>query len=113
MTALAFVALAAAGALARALIGRSLNRAFPTGTLLVNVTGAFALGLLSGVSPAVLTAAGTGGLGAYTTFSSLARDVIALAEERRWTATIAYVVATLVVGVAAAAAGVTLSRGSW
>ena len=113
MIAVAFVALAAAGALARAVVGHRLNRAFPTGTLLVNVTGSFALGLLSGASPAVVTAVGTGGLGAYTTFSSFARDVVALVEERKWGSAATYVLATLVIGVAAAAAGVSLSRGGW
>jgi CrcB protein len=111
--AIAFVALAAAGALSRALVGRSLNRAFPVGTLLVNVSGSFALGLLHGASPAVLTAAGTGGLGAYTTFSSFARDAIALVEERKPWAAVGYVGSTVVVGVAAAALGIVLSRGSW
>jgi fluoride exporter len=109
----AFLVLAGAGALARAFIGHRLNRAFPTGTLLVNASGSFALGLLSGASPAVITAVGTGGLGAYTTFSSFARDAVALIEERRWGAAAAYVLASLIIGVAAAAAGISLSRGSW
>ena len=76
--------LAAAGALARALAGRRLNRALPVGTVLVNVSGSFALGLLAGAAPPVVTAVGTGGLGAYTTFSSFARDAVALAEDGRW-----------------------------
>ena len=113
MIAIAFLVAAALGALARALVGQRLNRAFPTGTLLVNVSGSFALGLLSGASPAVLTVIGTGGLGAYTTFSSFARDVVALIDEREWVAVAGYVLASLVIGVAAAAAGISLSRGTW
>ena len=113
MIAAAFIALAAAGALTRALVGRALNRGFPTGTLLINVSGSFALGLLHGASPAALTTVGTGGLGAYTTFSSFSRDAIALVEEGRRVAAVIYVASTLIAGVAAAAAGIVLSRGSW
>ena len=111
ITAAAFVALAAAGALLRALAGRRFNRRLPVGTLLVNVSGSFALGLLagSGAAPPVVTALGTGGLGAYTTFSSFARDAVALVEERRigWAAS--YVVGTAAGTTAAAWAGLCLT----
>lgn len=50
---------------------------FPWGTLAVNLTGAFLLGLLTGlafsrgaVSPVVKTVLGAGFLGAFTTFST-------------------------------------------
>jgi fluoride exporter len=110
---IAFVLVAAAGAIGRALIGHRLNRAFPVGTLVINASGAFALGLLHGATPSVVTVVGTGGLGAYTTFSSFARDAVALADQREWARAVGYVVATLVAGVAAAVAGLALSRGSW
>ena len=110
ITAAAFVVLAAAGALLRALAGRHLNRRAPLGTLLVNASGSFALGLLagSGVSPPVVTALGTGGLGAYTTFSSFARDAVALVEEGRTGWAAAYVAGTAAGTVAAAWAGLLL-----
>ncbi len=113
ITVIAFAVLAAVGAVARAVVGHQFNRAFPLGTLLVNVSGSFALGLLHGAGPAVLTVAGTGGLGAYTTFSSFARDAVALGDDKRWWAAGLYVGASLLIGVAAAAAGLALSRGSW
>lgn len=110
IVALGFVAAAATGALARAEIGRRGNGpdGFPWGTLAVNVSGAFALGLVHDAAPAVLTVVGAGGLGAYTTFSSFARDAVALAEARQLGRSVAYVLGTCVAGVAAAAVGLAL-----
>jgi len=66
---LAMTALGALGALARYRV--SLARP-EHGTLIVNLTGAFALGVLTGagVKGAALLILGTGFLGAYTTFST-------------------------------------------
>jgi fluoride exporter len=64
------------GAVARALLTHVVNlhadRAFPYGTLTVNLSGAIALGVLagSGLSGDGLRIAGTGLIGAYTTFST-------------------------------------------
>lgn len=64
------------GAVARALVTHAVNtrvgRAFPFGTLVVNVSGAFALGVLSaaGLGAAALAICGTGFMGGYTTFST-------------------------------------------
>jgi CrcB protein len=64
------------GSVARALMTHAVNvrtgRGFPFGTLAVNLSGAVALGALSaaGASAAVLAIAGTGFLGAFTTFST-------------------------------------------
>ena len=111
ITAVAFVAAASLGAMARADAGRRWNRheGLALGTLIVNVTGSFLLGLLSTTAPPMLTVAGVGGLGAYTTFSSFARDAVALGEERQWRPAVIYVVATCALGIAAAAAGVALT----
>lgn len=108
ITALAFVVAAAAGAAARTEAGRRWNRddGLPLGTLLVNITGSFLLGLLVNAAPPVLTVVGVAGLGAYTTFSSFARDTVALIEQRNVGLAAAYVGATLSVGIAAAAIGV-------
>lgn len=85
ITAVAFAVAAAVGALARAEAGRRWNRheGLAVGTVVVNTTGSFLLGLLSELTPPALTILGVGGLGAYTTFSSFARDVVALAEQDR------------------------------
>jgi fluoride exporter len=112
ITAAAFVAAAVAGALARAEAGRRWNRhdGLAVGTLIVNVTGSFLLGLLSDVAPLTLTVLGVGGLGAFTTFSSFARDAVALAERGGIKAAAFYVGATVVLGLAAASAGVAIAQ---
>jgi CrcB protein len=111
ITAAAFVVAASAGALARAEAGRRWNRhrGMALGTLAVNVSGSFLLGLLATTTPPVVTVLGVGGLGAYTTFSSFARDVVALVEEGRFAAAVAYVGLTFGLGLGAAAVGVALA----
>lgn len=111
ITLAAFAVAAALGALARAEAGRrwNLHEGFPFGTLAVNVAGSFLLGLMWDVAPPMITVVGVAGLGALTTFSSFARDVVALAELRRMALAAAYLVATCAAGVAAAAAGVALA----
>ncbi|MFP5326407.1 MAG: fluoride efflux transporter FluC [Acidimicrobiia bacterium] len=102
---------AAAGAAARAEAGRRWNRhdGLPLGTLVVNISGSFLLGLLVNTAPRVITVVGVAGLGAYTTFSSFARDTVALIEQRKDGLAAAYVGATLTVGIAAAALGVAVA----
>jgi CrcB protein len=109
ITVVGFLVVGAVGALLRAEAGRRANRAFPTGTLAVNVIGAFALGLLSAASSPTLTVAGIAGLGAMTTFSSFARDAVALLEEHRGAAAVLYVVGTVVLGLTAAGAGLAVA----
>ena len=111
IVAIAFVVAAAAGALARAEAGRRWNRhdGYALGTLGVNVLGSFALGLLHDTGAPAITIVGIGGLGAFTTFSSFARDAVALAEVRDLAGTIAYVAATCILGIGAAAAGIALA----
>lgn len=111
ITALAFVAAAAVGALARAEAGHRFNQpvGFPYGTLLVNVLGSFVLGLLWEVAPPAVTVFGTAGLGAFTTFSSFARDAVALTEQRRLAWAALYVSVSLSAGIGAAAVGIALT----
>lgn len=72
-----FVALAGgAGAVLRLLIGRAVvvatGSALAAGTFAVNMSGAFGLGVLTGLAPSAdaTTIVGTGLLGGYTTFST-------------------------------------------
>lgn len=111
ITAVAFVVAAAAGAAARAEAGLRWNRhnGAPVGTIIVNVTGSFLLGLLVISAPPALTVLGVAGLGAYTTFSSFARDTVALIETGQAALAAAYVGATLSLGIAAAAIGVAVA----
>jgi CrcB protein len=101
-TALAFTVAAAIGTLARAVLGRRLNGVFPWGTLTVNISGSFALGLLAHVSAFAATVFGTGLLGAYTTYSSFARDIVGLWERNERVSAVVYVAATLATCVTAA-----------
>lgn len=84
-----------------------LGRDFPFGTMAVNVSGAFVLGVLTGLAlshdHALL--AGTAALGSYTTFSTWMLETQRLDEDRRHFAASANIVISLVVGVAAAALG--------
>lgn len=79
----------------------------PMGTLVVNLTGAFALGLLDGVvlpEHAALIVC-TGFIGAYTTFSTWIFETQRLGEERQSTAAMLNLVVSLGAGLAVAALG--------
>ncbi|MET1037665.1 MAG: CrcB family protein [Aeromicrobium sp.] len=79
----------------------------PWPTLLINVTGSFALGLLVGLGTGDtwLMIAGTGLLGGYTTFSTASVETVQLALAGRHSAAAVNALTTLVVSVAAAAVG--------
>jgi CrcB protein len=92
----------------------------PWATLVVNVTGAFAMGLLvaflvdrPGVHRLLRPFVGVGVLGGWTTFSALAVDVVQLGVAGRAPVLLAYLVATFVVGVLAVGGGVALGRRVW
>jgi CrcB protein len=99
------------GAVARLVIEHGVRRqlamAFPIGTVTVNVTGAFLLGVVSGIAPShqVALLIGTGFLGAYTTFSGWMLETRSLAEDRRWRAAAANITISLALGLVAAVAG--------
>jgi len=105
----------ALGALARYEVELTVRRrtggSFPYGTLLINVSGSFALGILvglaahRGVATPVVTVVGTGLIGSYTTFSTLTFDTVALAESNRLRAAVTSLGASLVLGLGAAAVG--------
>jgi len=78
------------------------------GTLTVNVTGSAVLGFVLGLAAApswVVALVGTGFCGTLTTFSTFGYDVVRLVEEKVPGRALAYLTATLVLGVGAAAAG--------
>jgi fluoride exporter len=116
MSTLLLVALGSAlGAAARYLLDGFVQsrhqRLLPWGTFTVNITGSFLLGLLVAVGvrqeidPRLLTAAGTGFLGSYTTFSTFTWETMRLVEDRAFLAATLNIVASIGVGAAAAAAG--------
>jgi fluoride exporter len=86
---------------------------FPVGTLLVNLVGAFALGLLVGRvwpdAPEWLRAGlGPGLLGSFTTFSALTVSAVELTAAGTVAVAVAYVAASLLGGLLAAALGLRL-----
>jgi CrcB protein len=113
-----FLAVCVAGGLGAALrylvdsaVRCRLPTRFPLSTMIINITGSLALGLLIGLVLAHLVAhpwqliVGVGFLGGYTTFSTASVETVRLLEERRWTASVVNALGMLVLGTAAAAAG--------
>ena len=102
-----------AGSLARYLVQSAADvHTFPWGTLLVNVLGAFLLGVLTGRAGGLrrpeMTAAflGVGVLGAFTTFSALVGQI----DDMALPGAIAYASASVALGLAAAVSGIRLGR---
>jgi fluoride exporter len=89
--------------------------AFPWGTFTVNVSGCVLLGMLTGLGlyhdldATTGTVLGTGGLGAYTTFSTFTFETIRLAEEGALDEAFRNAAASVLVGLAAASAGLALT----
>jgi len=110
---LAFFVAAGAGAVARYAVDRRLST--PRGTLAVNVSGSFVLGVVTGlvlyhgVSSDVRFVAGTGFCGAFTTFSTFALEALLMAQDRRRGRPGRYVVVSVVGGLGAAAVGLLLA----
>jgi CrcB protein len=112
---LAFLVAAAIGAPARYLVDGFVqdhtDGAFPWGTFVVNASGCLVLGVITGLglyhglAGSTRTVLGTGGMGAYTTFSTFTFETVRLAEEGAMNEAVRNVVASLLVGLAAASAG--------
>jgi len=86
---------------------------FPVSTLIINLLGAFALGFLTArlwptARPWVRAGLGPGLLGSFTTFSAFAVSLVSLTHAGEWMLGALYLVATLVLGFAAAWAGLRL-----
>jgi CrcB protein len=116
---LVWVAAAACGALgavARFRVGAAVSARvpgdFPSGTLVVNLTGAFTLGILTGaaISHRAAFIFGTGFMGGYTTFSTWMVETERLGEAGELVAAIVYVALSMLAGLAVAAAGFYLGQ---
>lgn len=90
---------------------------FPYGTLIVNVFGSFVMGLFAGyfvVRPGtpqhVRLFLTTGILGGFTTFSSFSLDTALLVERHAYWLAAAYVAGSLVAGIVALFAGMSVFR---
>jgi fluoride exporter len=90
---------------------------FPWSTFTINITGCFAIGLISAVLvdrhhlPAWLRIGlVVGVVGGYTTFSTFAQEALDLGETHHVLAGAAYAIASVAVGLAAVYAGTALGR---
>lgn len=111
LVALGVGALGGAGAIARFLVDGAVSgragRDFPFGTLLVNVSGSLALGILVGAAASqdADRLAGAGLVGAFTTFSTWALESHRLGEDGQLRLGVLNFALSLALGVAAAWAG--------
>jgi fluoride exporter len=101
------------GAVLRYLVDRAVPpHHFPRGTIVVNTTGSFLLGVVTeSVTGDVRTVLAVGVLGGYTTLSTFAVETMALVERDRRGAASLNVTLSAVLGLGAAALGLALGEG--
>ena len=121
MTLNLFLAVAAGGLIGaparylldRAITGR-IESDLPWGTFVINATGSFLLGLLTGLAlaghlpPVGKALLGVGFCGAYTTFSTFTFETIRLLEDGRFLEAAGNLAASVAVGLGAAAGGLAI-----
>ncbi|WP_426131105.1 fluoride efflux transporter CrcB [Pararhizobium sp. PWRC1-1] len=111
----------AVGSVLRYLVGlwtlRSFGPSFPWGTLTVNITGSFLIGVLAeviarkfGASAEMRVFLITGILGGYTTFSAFSLDAITLLERGEPVTALIYVASSVLLSALAVFAGLALMR---
>lgn len=90
---------------------------FPYGTLLVNLTGCFFLGLIAQftlnrmvISPDWRVAIAVGFFGGYTTFSSFGWETAKMMEAGEWTRVSVYIGASVIAGLLLSVAGIRLAN---
>lgn len=111
----------AIGSILRYLVGlwtvHRFGPGFPWGTLGVNITGSFLIGVLAevimrkfGASPEMRVFLITGVLGGYTTFSAFSLDAAMLAERGDVLLSMVYVIASVALSLLAVFSGLALMR---
>lgn len=90
---------------------------FPYGTLLVNLSGCFFLGLVGqfalnrmAISPDWRVAITVGFFGGYTTFSSFGWETAKMLEDGEWLRASAYIGASVIFGLLLSVAGIRLAN---
>ena len=99
------------------LIEQRTSSVFPWSTFTINVTGCFLIGLLTSVLverqhlPAwVRVGLVVGVVGGYTTFSTFAQEALEVGEVHHVAIALAYIAASVTIGIAAVYAGTVLGR---
>jgi fluoride exporter len=93
------------------LIRARVKSTYPVGTTVINITGSFLLGLVTGLATSQLVpnqwqlVFGTGFLGGYTTFSTASFETVRLIEDRRYVAAALNGLGMLLICTTAAALG--------
>jgi CrcB protein len=111
----------AIGGVSRYLLGSLLQRlmtdGFPGGTIVINVTGSFLLGVIlqyaietTAISPELRAFLTIGFCGGYTTFSTFSYESLTLMEDGQWSRAAAYVGLSVVLSIAAAFLGMVAAR---
>jgi CrcB protein len=111
----------AAGTLARyglqGLVQVRVGGTFPYGTLFINLTGCFLVGLIGQftlnrmvISPDWRIAIAVGFFGGYTTFSSFGWETAKMLEDGEWLPAAIYVSASMVLGLLLSVAGIRLAN---
>jgi CrcB protein len=100
------------------LVQRLTGAGFPTGTLLVNLTGSFLLGVFlrygletPTLTPELRAFLTIGFCGGYTTFSTFSYETVAMLEDGQWSRALAYVALCVGLSVAATLLGLYAARG--
>jgi CrcB protein len=94
-------------------VGRHVGETFPWGTMAVNVSGAFAIGIVAALAAGggwmatddAWRLAAIGFLGSYTTVSSFSLQTLALARDGEWRQAAGNVVLSVTLCLAAASVG--------
>jgi CrcB protein len=119
---LLYVAIGSAlGGMGRYLLGgfiqRLLATTFPAGTLLINISGSFLIGIIiryavetPTLTPELRAFLTIGLCGGYTTFSSFSYETVALLEDGEWTRAALYVAASVGLSLVATLLGFALAR---
>ena len=96
---------------------RAFGLGFPVGTMIVNILGSFAMGLLAGyflirtgVSQDLRLFLTTGILGGFTTFSAFSLDTALLVQRHQYGLAAVYVGGSVIAGIAALLLGLALFR---
>lgn len=112
----------AAGAVARFYVDTAINggrqRAFPTATLAINISGSFVLGLVAGFTVhagtgLASTAIGIGFCGGYTTFSTSMVDTVRLLQKGQYSLALVYTAASALGSLLAASVGFAAGASGW
>lgn len=98
-------------------LGSAAPEGFPLTTFLVNVTGAFLIGVIvatfsksSGLSPQLLLFLKVGVCGGFTTFSTFSLETFQLIDQGQWALAGFYALSSVVICLAATALGLWIAR---